>query len=246
VPAHTLVGAVATPRYLELADRIAAALDRGEWKAGERLPPDGQLAGEHGVNRHTVARALEHLQRKGLVARVKGHGTFVSPGRLEYRIAAHMSFSNSVARLGLRNRQRILRVERRAADAELAERLNIPLGSPVVTLERVRYAGDIPLAMLRKHYSDAVVPGFERHLDGFLSTRAVIRHRYGLEVVRARSDIEIEPADAYVAPQLGVPTGAPLLRIASLDTLPDGTPVEYGHGYFRGDAARVQVTLQQP
>jgi phosphonate metabolism transcriptional regulator PhnF len=237
---------VPVPRYLELADRIAAELGRGDWQAGDRLPPDGDLAREHGVNRHTVARALEHLQFKGLVARVKGHGTFVSPGRLEYRIAPNMSFSNSVARLGLRNRQRVLAVQRHPASAALADWLQIPVGAPVVMLERIRYAGDIPLALLRKHYSDAVVPSFERHLDKFLSTRAIIRHQYGLEVVRARSDIEIEPADATIARHLGVPVGAPLLQIASLDTLLDGTPVEYGLGYFRGDAARVQINLQEP
>jgi GntR family transcriptional regulator, phosphonate transport system regulatory protein len=234
---------LSTPRYLQLADRIEAALSRGEWRAGERLPPDRQLAREHEVNRHTIARALEHLQRKGLVARVKGHGTFVSPGRLDYRIAAEMSFSNSVARLGMRNRQRVLSVQRHGADAPIAEQLRIPVGSTIVTLERVRYAGDIPLALLRMHYADAVVPGLERHLSKFLSTRAAIRHRYGLDVVRARLEIEIEPADATIARHLGVPIGAPLLQIASLDTLTDGTPVEYGHTYFRGDAARLQVAL---
>jgi GntR family phosphonate transport system transcriptional regulator len=62
-------------------------------------------------------------------------------------------------------------------------------------------------------------------------------------VVRARLEIEIEPADATIARHLGVPIGAPLLQIASLDTLTDGTPVEYGHTYFRGDAARLQVAL---
>lgn len=232
-----------TPRYLELADRIADALGRGAWAAGERLPPDAVLAREHGVNRHTVARALEHLQRKGLVSRVRGHGTFVSPGRLEYRIAPNMSFSNSVARMGRRNRQLIVGVSRHPADAALAEQLRIPAGSAVVTLERVRYAGDVPLALLRKHYSDAVVPALERHVGRFVSTRAVIRHRYGLEVVRARSEIEIDPADPTVAGHLGVASGAPLLKITSLDTLPDGTPVEYGHAFFRGDAARIQVTL---
>jgi DNA-binding GntR family transcriptional regulator len=232
------------PRYLQLAQSIERRLRSGDWVAGDRLPSDARLAEEHGVNRHTVARALDHLQSKGLVARVKGHGTFVSAGRLEYRLAADMSFSNSVARLGLRNAQRILTLHEHPADDQIAAQLRLPPGSSVVTLERVRYAGRVPLAVLRKHYAATVFPGLREHLAGrFISTREVIRRHYDLEVVRARSEIEIQPADVSLARNLSVPVGAPLLLIASLDTLRDGTPAEYGHAYFRGDAARVCVDL---
>lgn len=236
--------AMRTPVYLELAQRLEDALRGGPWEAGDRLPPDAELAAEHRVNRHTVARALEHLQGKGLVARVKGHGTFVTPGRLEYRLAADMSFTNSVARLGLRNAQRVLTLARRPADDETAAQLGLEPGATVVTLERVRYAGDVPLAILSKHYAEAVLPGLAERLAGdLISTRELIRRHFGLQVVRARSAIEIEPADVRAARHLRVPTGAPLLVVTSLDTLRDGTPVEYGRAYFRGDAARVRVDL---
>jgi DNA-binding GntR family transcriptional regulator len=232
------------PRYLQLAQCIEAALQRDEWISGDRLPSDAELAATYGVNRHTVARALEHLQSKGLVARVKGHGTFVSPGRLEYRLAADMSFSNSVARLGLRNSQRVLALEQRTADPEVAAELRLPEGASVVTLERLRFAGQVPLALLRKHYAEAVFPGLRDHLAGkFLSTRELIRRHYDLELKRARSAIEIQPADVRLARALSVPVSTPLLLITSLDTLVDGTPAECGHAYFRGDAARVRVTL---
>jgi GntR family phosphonate transport system transcriptional regulator len=238
---------VEPPQYIQLAHLLERAIRDEAQETGARLPPDGVLARRYGVNRHTVARALQHLQGKGVVSRVRGHGTFVSGDRLEYRLAADMSFSNSVARMGLRNSQRILAVDRGDADEQLAAELRVPAGAPIITLERVRYAGPVPLALLRKHYPEDLFPGIlEQFQKRFLSVRALMRHYFDVEVVRARSLIEVRPADPYTAEHLRVPLDSPLLMIHSLDTLPDGTPAECGVAFFRGDATRLQVSIHEP
>lgn len=238
-----------TPPYLWIAQELEEEIRGGVYEVGDRLPSGQTIAARYGVNRHTVERAMDRLQAKGLVYRVRGHGAYVSPGRLEYRIAETMSFTDSVARLGLPNDQRVLRLGRIEAEGRLAEELRIMPGTPLVVLERLRLAGEVPLAVLKKHYPEALFPGLLETFRGLRrsvpSTRVLLRQRYGFELFRAHSIFEVEPADLELAGRLRVPVGSPLIRIESLDTLRDGTPAEWGAGWFRGDTVRVRVQVRQ-
>ena len=234
------------PIYIRVAEELEGAIRRGDHSVGDRLPTEHELAAGYGINRHTAAQAMNQLQSKGLVYRVKGRGTFVRPGRVEYRVAEKMSFSDSVARVGLQPSQRILGLRRVGAYGRLAERMRVPLGESLVAFERIRYAGEIPLVYGTKHLRESSFPGIYNALrKGCASVRALVRSRYGLEVYRARSTFEIEPADEENSRYLGVGLGVALLKVESLDTLEDGTPVEWGVSYFRGDATRVEVALRE-
>lgn len=233
-----------TPTYMRIAETLETEIGQGQPEVGERLPSEADLAVRFSVNRHTMRQALGVLQAKGVVQRVKGHGAYVAPGRLVYRIGRDMSFSNSVARLGMRNAQRVVCIERAEASEAVAAALQLVSRAPVIRLRRIRYAGRVPLAVLEKFYPEERFPGIEQRLrDGFLSTRELLRRHYGSDVLRARSSVEIEPADQQLAAELGVQTAAPLLRMESLDVLTDRTPVEWGTTWFRGDATRIEIEV---
>ena len=100
------------PIYVRVADELEGTMLRGKYGPGDRLPTEHALAAHHGVNRHTAGQALNHLQSKGLIYRVKGRGSFVRPGRVDYRVAEKMSFSDSISRLGLRPSQDLLGIRR--------------------------------------------------------------------------------------------------------------------------------------
>lgn len=235
-----------SPLYIEIAEELEQGIHSGEYRVGERLPTEQELAGRYGINRHTAAQALNFLQSKGLVVRVRGRGTFVRPGRLNLLIAEKASFSEFVSRLGLVPSHKVLSVRRIGAYGRLAEELRVPSGEPLVALERVGFAGEVPLVYNKKHFRERLFPGLREHLRGeHGSLRALIRARYGLELYRALSTFEIEPADPEISRNLGVPQGSSLLTVERLDTLEDGTPAEWGVSYFRGDATRVQVEIRE-
>lgn len=233
------------PIYVQVAEDLEGAMLRGEYGVGDRLPTEHALAERYGINRHTAGQALNQLQSKGLVIRVRGRGTFVRPGRIDYRVAEKMSFTDSVARAGLTPSRRILGVRRVRALGRVSGSMKVPAGEPLIARESVSYAGEIPLDYSVKHFRESIFSGAEEILGLPRSSRALIKAHYGVELYRASSTFEIEPADVDNARNLGVQPGAPLLRVESLDTLEDGTPAEWGVTYFRGDATRVRVSLRE-
>ncbi len=61
----------------QIADDIADRIKRGEYKAGEQLPPYRVLAELYGVHVSTVARVMLILRARGTVIGVPGRGVFV-------------------------------------------------------------------------------------------------------------------------------------------------------------------------
>lgn len=233
------------PIYVQVAEDLEGAILGGEHGVGDQLPTEHALAEEYGINRHTAGQALNLLQSKGLIVRVKGRGTFVRPGRIEYRVAEKMSFTDSIASTGLTPASEILGLRRIGAYGWICDAMMVPPGEPLLAFERIRYAGEIPLVYGTKHFRETLFPGLHELLGRRTrSVRALVRSHYGLEVYRARSTFEIEPSDEENSRYLGVLIGSPLMKVESLDTLEDGTPAEWGVSYFRGDASRLQVRMR--
>ncbi|HUL94804.1 MAG TPA: FadR/GntR family transcriptional regulator [Usitatibacter sp.] len=71
--------AVETRRlYRQIADQIAALIDKGEYGAGKRLPPERDLARQLGVSRPSVREALIALEVEGYVEVRVGSGVYVT------------------------------------------------------------------------------------------------------------------------------------------------------------------------
>jgi DNA-binding GntR family transcriptional regulator len=68
----------ATPLWRQLADILKAQIESGELPAGRVMPSETRLSQQHGLARGTVVKALDSLEREGLVERIQGRGTFVS------------------------------------------------------------------------------------------------------------------------------------------------------------------------
>jgi DNA-binding GntR family transcriptional regulator len=65
------------PAWAQIEAQLAERIESGGLQAGERLPPERELARSLGVSRMTVRQALDVLSRRGLVDRGVGRGTFV-------------------------------------------------------------------------------------------------------------------------------------------------------------------------
>ena len=72
------IEAVGVPKYVALYNRLLASIESGDWKPGDQLPPETELARFVPVSLGTVQKALRMLADHGIVVRRHGHGTFVA------------------------------------------------------------------------------------------------------------------------------------------------------------------------
>lgn len=232
------------PLYQEVAEVLEGAILRGDYGPGDRLPTERAIVAEFGVNRQTVRQALESLQYNGLVYRVERRGTFVRPGRIEYLTMEKGSFTASVSRAGLKPRHEILDVRRVRAYGRIPAEMGVPVGEPLVVLDRVSYAGEIPLLYSTKHFREEPFPGLAGLLGNCPSLRVLLESHYGMELYRAYLSYGIEAADLPASRYLGVPVGAALIKSEALHVLEDGTPVGWNVTYLRGDAVKVKIEFR--
>jgi GntR family transcriptional regulator len=223
-----------------LKDRIASRA----WKAGDLVPGDLVLCEQFGVSRTTIRQALTELAHEGRVVRERGRGTFVAPPKLtEHAFERLSGFFEDMVDLGHPPVSQVLRQEVRPADEQIAARLNVKAGTPIVEIERLRFVEDEPVVLTTTYLPQELAPGLEsadltrRSLYEYLETEC------GLSLARGQRTIEAVAADARQARLLRVRKGAPLVLLHSVSYLADGRPIEYYLALHRGDRSRFEVEL---
>jgi GntR family transcriptional repressor for pyruvate dehydrogenase complex len=75
--------------YRRLADSIAAEIEAGKYKVGERLPTERELADQYGVSRPTLREALIALEMLGMIEARHGLGIYVTRAQMPITASAY-------------------------------------------------------------------------------------------------------------------------------------------------------------
>jgi GntR family transcriptional regulator len=230
------------PAYAQIEDQLAVRIESGELPAGERLPPERELADGLGVSRMTVRQALSSLAARGLLERGVGRGTFVARGKLDHDLRRVAGFSELMQRHGLEPGAKLLSSEERRTPEPVARALGVEAGAPAYRIQRLRYGAGVPLALEDAWIPAAPFPGLlDLGLGG--SLYALMRDLYDRGPVRAVERLEPVVARAHEAASLQVAEGSPLMLVERTAYAADGTAVEFAHDRHRGDRARFTIEL---
>ena len=234
------------PLHVQVTQALKGQILSGAWKPGDRVPGDIELCTELGVSRTTVRQGLAELARQGWVVREQGRGTFVAPPKLIERAFERLSgFFEDMVALGYPPVSQVLQQQARAADEQVAARLDLKPGAPIVEIERLRFVEDEPVVLTTTYLPHELAPGLEsadltrRSLYEYLETEC------GLSLARGRRTIEAVAADARQARLLNIHRGAPLVFLQSVSYLGDGRPIEFYLAFHRGDRSRFEVELMR-
>jgi GntR family transcriptional regulator, N-acetylglucosamine utilization regulator len=223
--------------YLDLR----SAIEAGEWRPGDRLPPERELAERYGCSLITVRRALGDLARERRLERTRGRGTFVTRPPIDLDLDGTMSFTEELQHLGHDPATRVVTARTIPADHAVAEALEIGLGASVVHLERLRMADGEPLLLEQVFLPEARFPGLLASDLEHGSLYDLLTERYDTPVTRAREALEPIALPAREAQLLGVEPHRPALLIEGLAYDRSGRPVELARSYVRGDRTRYYV-----
>jgi GntR family transcriptional regulator len=218
-----------------LADRVTDDLRRrllaGEWPAGTRLPGEHRLASEFDVSRATIRSALQAVEAQGLTRTRHGSGTYATGGtdgiHADLRSLDSMTatIESRGAQPGIDYRLRVVD----EADAEQAERLEVPIGTAVLVTERALTADQRPVA-----FSYDVIP-WSLFGDGFTLERVegslyALLERSGVEIGWAVAEIH-----AATGPDIGWgrrPEDALYVLLDQVHRTPTDRPIAWSRTYY--------------
>lgn len=220
-----------------------------EMQPGVRMASENQLAATHGVSRVTARSALQELERRHLVRRTRGSGTFVAL-RIPYPLRSGVapSWSGLVRDAGHRPSYVVLAVDTQPCPAPIASVLQLRAGQPVVRLERLGFVDDMVAAHQLSWIPEALVPGFREALvsteTDTVSTAAILQQRYRYRPDRLWSRAELLTVPGAIADQLEL-IGRPLAwQIMSLNRCrANKVPLELSMGWLRADSFQVVLEL---
>ena len=223
--------------YLDLQ----GALDAGEWRPGDQLPPERDLAARYGCSLITVRRALDELTREKRLQRTRGRGTFVLAPLIERDFHTTMSFSEEMRRRGLVPETRVVAARAEPATESVAEALGLEPGAPLYVLERLRLASGEPLLLETAYLPAERFPGLLAHDLEHASLWSLLAEQYATPVARIREALEPVLLPGREARLLGLDPGALALLVEGVACAADGSPVELGRTYVRVDRTRYYI-----
>lgn len=230
-----------TPVWKSIALSLTSDIAEGRYGTGDRLPTEAQLSATHGVNRHTVRRALAEMAEQGLVHARRGAGVFVAARPTEYPIGKRVRYHQNISASGKIPGKKILSLTTRAADEAEAESLELHPGDPVHVYDGLSLADGQPIAVFQSVFPAARFPDLLTALTETQSVTKALQMNGISDYTRISTRLTARQASATQALHLRLTEGAPVLHSVGINADPDGTPVEYGRTWFAGE--RVTLTL---
>jgi GntR family transcriptional regulator len=229
-----------SPLYRQIRERLLDGLQAGEWRPGEPIPSETELASRYRVSQGTVRKAIDELAADNLVVRRQGKGTFVathSERHLQYRFLKLVPDSGDRGSEGPAQRS-VLECKRVRASAEVARALALRAADAVVQVRRVLAFGGVPTIL-----EDLWLPGNTfrglnaEQMAGYAGpTYALFELEFGVRMVRAEEKIRAVAADKPQAALLEVAAGSPLLSVERVAYTYNDTPMELRRALYRTDS----------
>lgn len=239
-----------------IADDYASKIESGELEPGARLPSERPLAESYGVARNTVKAAMRLLAEAGMVVIHHGKGVYVREAapliRLgsdryspRYRESGLSPFLLECERAGKRGRFEVLSIGQVPAPTDVASRLHLDEGTPVLRRENVFWADDDPVYLVTTYVPWSIAEG-----TGLLE--AEVPHPYGIHGVledqgyamaRLEDVATARMATRAEASTLGLSAGVPVLDLHHVSLRSDGVPYELTRFIMRGDMSALSYNV---
>ena len=232
----------ALPVYVQIAQTLKESIEQGVYKVEDRLPSEHQLSDRFGVNRHTLRRAIALLKEEGLLRVDKGRGIFVAADPILSPIGKRVRYNNALQTQGRASYQ-LLRTTEMPADAEIAKKLEIPLGDPVAVVDILGLGDRHPLNISTSYFPLHRFPDILQQCQNFHSISHLLKEVYGCEPIRRQTNISarlVRPQDARL---LKIALNQPILLVESVNVERKDAVIEYGITRFRGDG--MKLVLQE-
>jgi len=222
-----------SPLYQQIKALITQSLQSGEWKPGELIPSEVELASRFKVSQGTVRKAIDELSAENLVVRRQGKGTFVAT---HHEARAQFRFLRLMPDMGQPHHpdNRIIEVKRLRASAEVARQLDIKSADSVIFIKRVQSFDGAPTILEELWLPGVIFKGLTAELliEYKGPMYGLFETEFGTHMIRATEKIRAVAADEDSAALLNIALDTPLLSVERVSYTYGDKPVEVRRGLY--------------
>lgn len=224
-----------SPLYRQIKSLILQGLESGEWRPGEAIPSETELATRYSVSQGTVRKAIDEMAAENLLIRRQGKGTYVaSHNDADQR--AKFRFLRLIPESGTLDSpvSQPLECWRAKAGQEASRVLGIKLGAPITIIRRLLKFSDKPVVIDEIYLPGEIFVGLSLEMlqEYQGSFYGLLESQFGVRMIRAEERLRAVAADRASAALLGVAEAAPLLSVERVSYTYGDRPVEWRRGLY--------------
>ncbi|MDR2506842.1 MAG: GntR family transcriptional regulator [Candidatus Accumulibacter sp.] len=221
------------PLYRQIRGLILRSLESGEWRPGDIIPSESELALRFGVSQGTIRKAIDEMAVENLLVRRQGKGTFVASHNDPNAFFHFLRLAANEGKLPPHENVPI-ECERAAAGQNVAKILALEVGAPVYIVRRVMRFGNAPVVFDEIYLSSVIFPDLTLDIlkTEHRSLYTLFESRYGVCMIRANERLYAVSADSLSAKHLEVNEGVPLLLVERVSYTYGDRPVEWRRGFY--------------
>lgn len=230
------------PLYEQLTDTVAEKIGV-ELAPGDLLPSEREMCERYGISRTTVRQAMAELERRGLVVRRHGKGTFVADRSADVtNLSQAYSFTQQMREAAREPRTDVLAFGRVEATAGVARSLGLRLGEWVFELERLRSADDVPMMVERTYLPVRPFLSLSTEMLATAPLYELMEGEFGQTIRVAEEEFCASLARPQDAALLGIAVGSPVLDLTRTTYNTANEAIEYTLSVARADRFRYKVS----
>ena len=236
-PAAAATGPAFSPLYQQIKTLMMNSLQHAEWRPGEAIPSETELAARFKVSQGTVRKAIDELAAENLLVRRQGKGTFVATHAEEHVQFRFLRLTpDSAENSGLT--RSLIDCKRQRAPVEIARALQLRASDPTIRVRRLLSFRAQPVVLDDIWLPSTLFKGLtaERLAANRGPMYGLFEAEFGVRMIRAEEKIRAVAADEVAAGLLQVALGAPLLSVERLTHTYGDKPVELRRGLYNTSA----------
>lgn len=213
-------------KYQQIAIEIEKYIEENDLQQGVKLPVLESLMAQFEVSKSTITKALELLEKKGVVFQVRGSGIFVRRHKRKGYISllSNQGFKKDLEDFQLTSK--VIELDVRKPTLDVAENLNIESNNDVYYVKRVRYINGQTLCFEESYYNKSIITYLNKEIVAE-SIFNYIRDGLGLKVGFSDLFLHVNTLNEEEAEYLGLEKGAPKFYVESIFHLTNGQPFNF-------------------
>jgi len=228
------------PLYIQLKNKLLKDIKKN-YSSNDKLPPESKLIEIYKVSRITVRKAMDELERDGLIIKKQGKGTYVKERKILYDATSIGSFTQRFSKQNHALKTKSIEYKIITNEHYVKDLLKC---DTLLLIKRFRVLDGVPFSLMLNYFDIKRVPNIQEKFQ-IQSLYTFLKNEYGIEFHKAIETVEARSATKKEAKILETKKNSPLLSLHRLSYDEKLAPIEFSDIVIKADMYKHKIMLSR-